>query len=74
MSVPGFLVRSVVGELADTLLASYRMIPEKLNEKGFEFQFTEIDEALHNITKHQEENGLTENKQVLETFSDLLED
>jgi hypothetical protein len=47
--VPGFLLQLVLGEFADSLLQSQKVIPSRLIEKGYRFQFLEIDQALENI-------------------------
>lgn len=48
---PGFMLRLVLGEFADSLLQSQKVIPAKLIDKGYRFQFLEIDPALENIVK-----------------------
>jgi len=47
--VPVFMLRIVVGEAADALVASQRVIPLKLTETGYNFRFTQVDEALKEI-------------------------
>jgi uncharacterized protein (TIGR01777 family) len=49
-AVPGFVVRAVLGEFGSVLLKGQRVIPKKLLEKGFRFQFTGLKEALKEIT------------------------
>ena len=44
--VPRFVLRTMFGEIADTLLASARMQPTKLIESGFEFHQPELGGAL----------------------------
>ncbi|NNC89201.1 MAG: TIGR01777 family protein [Akkermansiaceae bacterium] len=46
LPVPGFALKIVLGEFAGSVLASYRMIPEKLEAAGFEFRFRRVPEAL----------------------------
>jgi len=46
---PGFILRLIMGELGSALLESQRVVPEKLMEEGFVFQYKEIYEALDNI-------------------------
>jgi len=48
LSVPGFAVRLLLGrEMAEeTVLASQRVAPEKLQRAGFEFKFAALKEAL----------------------------
>ncbi len=45
-SVPRFALRIMQGDLADVVLSSLRMKPERLLESGFEFSHPEIDGAL----------------------------
>ncbi len=48
--VPGFLLRALVGPMADELLLSgQRVLPEKLEALGFEFRFESLDSALIDI-------------------------
>lgn len=45
--VPGFLARLALGEMAnDLLLASARVVPEKLQQQGFEFQQPSLEDSL----------------------------
>jgi uncharacterized protein len=47
LPVPGFVLRSVLGEIAqDALLTSTRAIPQRLAASGFHFDFPEINVAL----------------------------
>jgi len=47
MPAPAFALRAVLGEMADAaLLASTRVIPQRLGETGFHFDFPEINAAL----------------------------
>jgi len=47
--VPAFAVRMVVGELADYLLYSQRVLPVRAQELGYRFRFPDIDSALRDI-------------------------
>jgi uncharacterized protein (TIGR01777 family) len=48
--VPGFLLKLVLGEMADGLiLTGQRAIPKKLSDAGFEFNYPEIETALKEI-------------------------
>lgn len=50
LKVPAFLVRLVLGDMAkETLLASQTVKPKKLEELGFEWRFTDIEDALTNL-------------------------
>jgi uncharacterized protein (TIGR01777 family) len=51
LSVPAFAVRLAFGELADEgLLASARVMPGKLTQSGFVFQFPRLEPALQTLT------------------------
>lgn len=50
-SVPGFMLRLLLGEFADTLTGSQRVLPEKLLANGFQFQFHTLDAALADIIR-----------------------
>ncbi len=49
MPAPAFVLKMVLGEKADILLASQRVILNVLKAKGFKFKFTEVDEALADL-------------------------
>ena len=53
MPVPAFLLRMMLGEMAETLiLASRRIVPAKLLAAGYRFRFPELDGALrHELGK-----------------------
>ena len=47
LAMPAFAVRLAFGEMADEmLLASQRVIPKRLNDAGFEFDYPELEGAL----------------------------
>ena len=47
LAMPAFAVRLAFGEMADEmLLTSQRVIPKKLSEAGFEFEYPELEGAL----------------------------
>lgn len=48
-SVPGFLIRMVKGEFGNVLLKGQRVIPEKLLNVGFQFQYPNILIALRDL-------------------------
>jgi uncharacterized protein (TIGR01777 family) len=48
-SVPGFVVRMVLGEFGDVLLTGQRVAPKRLLEEGFQFQFPELNDALEDL-------------------------
>lgn len=43
---PAFGLRLALGEFADVLLASQRVLPRMVEEAGFEFRYKTIDAAL----------------------------
>jgi NAD dependent epimerase/dehydratase family enzyme len=42
-------VRLVLGEFADTVLFSQRMVPRRLRKAGFAFRHPELEQALRDI-------------------------
>ncbi len=47
---PALPMKLALGEMADlTLLGSMRVVPEALQRAGYEFKFTNIETALHNL-------------------------
>ncbi len=55
MPAPGFMIRMVMGELGDTLLASTRAVPEKLMGYGFRFAYPTARTALDQIIQEEVE-------------------
>lgn len=52
MPLPAFAARLVMGEMADELLlASSRVIPEKLEQRGFQFKYPLVNEAMQHAIK-----------------------
>ncbi len=52
MPAPGFMLRIVLGEMADALLlSSQRVAPTKAQELGFTFTYPRIDQALEDILR-----------------------
>jgi len=49
MPAPGFMVKLVLGEFGSVILEGQRVIPKRLLESGFAFQYPEIDKALQGI-------------------------
>lgn len=46
---PSFGLRLILGEFADTLLASQRAVPDKLIKNGFVFKYPDLKNALENL-------------------------
>jgi uncharacterized protein len=54
ISVPGWPVRLLLGEMAEeTVLSSVRALPKKLLDAGFEFNDSELEEALAAFKLHK---------------------
>jgi len=50
LPMPAFLARLAFGEMADDLLlAGARVLPERLQETGYEFRFPELEPALRHL-------------------------
>jgi uncharacterized protein len=59
LPVPAFALRLLFGELADEgLLASARVVPERLTQSGFHFRFSELKQALIDLLRQVEERRL----------------
>jgi uncharacterized protein len=52
LPVPSFMVRFILGELGDVLMASSRAVPEKLQQAGFSFRFPDVTSALLDLVNH----------------------
>ena len=46
---PGFMVKWVLGEFGSVILEGQRVIPRRLLDSGFAFQYPDIDKALQSI-------------------------
>lgn len=52
MAVPAFAARLAFGEMADEmLLASQRVLPKKLTDAAFQFEYPRLEDALHRYIK-----------------------
>ena len=49
LPVPRFGVKLLFGEFADSLFSSQRVVPQAALDKGFEFHYPKIDQALKHI-------------------------
>jgi hypothetical protein len=49
MPAPGFMVKLVLGEFGSVILEGQRVIPRRLLESGFIFQYPDIEKALQSI-------------------------
>jgi uncharacterized protein len=49
LPAPGFMIKLVLGEFGSVILEGQRVIPRRLLESGFVFQYPEIHEALESV-------------------------
>lgn len=49
MPAPAFLIRLAMGEFGDVFLASQRVVPDKLLNHGFSFQYPHINDAIRAV-------------------------
>jgi uncharacterized protein len=49
MPAPAFMMRLMLGELAEAILTGQKVLPQKLHAAGFEFLYPTIDQALQNL-------------------------
>jgi uncharacterized protein (TIGR01777 family) len=50
MPAPGFMIKLVLGEFGSVILEGQRVIPRRLLDHGFVFQYPNIDKALQSLT------------------------
>jgi len=48
-SVPGFVLKLMLGEMADLLLKGQKAVPRKMTSWGYSFRYPELESALGNI-------------------------
>ena len=48
-NVPGFVLKLMLGEMGEMVLTGSQVSSEKIQHKGFRFQFPELDKALENL-------------------------
>jgi uncharacterized protein (TIGR01777 family) len=46
---PGFMIRLILGEFGSVILKGQRVIPRRLSEQGFKFQYPDIKKALESL-------------------------
>ena len=51
LPAPAFMIRLAMGEFGDVFLGSQRMVPDKLVNHGFEFQYSDIRSAIRAVVK-----------------------
>ncbi|QMV43366.1 TIGR01777 family oxidoreductase [Cohnella cholangitidis] len=49
--IPGFILRTVLGEMSTLVLTGQKAMPNKLLGHGFQFTFPKLEEALRDITR-----------------------
>ncbi len=49
MTIPGFAINLVVGEMGSMLLTSQRAIPENLQKLGFKFDYPDFKGAMTDV-------------------------
>ena len=50
--LPAFVARGLLGEMADqTMLSSTRVVPEKLLNSGYKFEYTDLEDTLSTLLK-----------------------
>jgi len=48
-NIPEFIIQLIMGEMAELVLSSQNVLPNRLLEEGFEFRYKAIDEALKQL-------------------------
>ena len=51
LPLPAFILKSLLGEMSEIVLGSQKVLPQRLTEQGFEFQFSDLQHALTDIVK-----------------------
>ena len=51
-TVPGFMLKLLIGEFANYILTGQKVLPVKAMENGFKFKFESLEEALKDIFKN----------------------
>src|SRR3712207_5885545 len=48
--IPGFAIRTLYGDMAEVITEGQRAVPKRTLELGYRFRYTDLDEALKNVT------------------------
>ncbi len=51
LPLPAFILQTLLGEMSELVLGSQKVVPERLVNQGFEFQFSHLHDALTDIVK-----------------------
>lgn len=49
--IPAFALRALLGELSSVVLDSQRVLPQRLLEAGFQFDYPQLEQALHRLLR-----------------------
>jgi uncharacterized protein (TIGR01777 family) len=52
-AVPTFVLKIVLGEMADIVLQGSKVSSRKIQQAGFQFQFPDLQQALENLLKKE---------------------
>ena len=52
--VPGFAFNAMFGEVATVVLDGQRVLPQRLAELGYTFQFTDAEAALRDLYRNRQ--------------------
>ncbi len=53
LPVPAFVLKLVMGEMSSMLLNSTRAIPKRLMKEGYQYKFTDIENAVADLKEHR---------------------
>ena len=51
MPTPGFMIKLVLGEFGSVILKGQRVVPRRLLDSGFVFQYPQIDKAVESVVR-----------------------